>query len=127
MRVACATAAVIAAGAVLASPVSAGSAAGVPRLAHAVLIVFENHERSAVLGSAGRTFARLASTYDEGTSDVGGGGHVLLVVAGTAVRRHTTFTAATSHYGLLHTIETALGLPPLGKARLARPLTGIWR
>lgn len=65
--------------------------------------------------------------FDEGTSDRGGGGNVALIVAGAAVRRHTTFSAPTSHYGLLRTIETALRLPPLGHARGATPLTGIWR
>jgi hypothetical protein len=65
--------------------------------------------------------------FDEGTTDAGGGGRVALVVAGTAVRPHTVFGAATSHYGLLRTIESALGLPLLGQARSATPLTGIWR
>jgi hypothetical protein len=65
--------------------------------------------------------------FDEGTSDRGGGGNVALIVAGTPVRPHTTFTATTSHYGLLRTVEDALGLPPLGQARAARPITGIWR
>ena len=63
--------------------------------------------------------------FDEGTSDLGGGGNVPLIAAGTAVRRHTVFRAATSHYGLLRTIESALGLPLLGRARSATPLTGI--
>lgn len=65
--------------------------------------------------------------FDEGTSDAGGGGKVALIVAGTAVRRHSVFKTATSHYGLLHTIESALGLPLLGHARSAEPLTGIWQ
>ena len=50
---------------------SAGSVAArrIPRLAHAVVIVFENHERSDVLGSpAAPTFTRLASTYAQATS-----------------------------------------------------------
>jgi len=64
--------------------------------------------------------------FDEGTSNAGGGGNVALIVAGTAVRRHTVFKVATSHYGLLRTIESALGLPLLGHARTATPLTGIW-
>ncbi len=249
-----------------ARPLSAGSAVGVPRLAHAVVIVFENHERSDILGPGGApTFKRLAATYaqatdyhaiahpslpnylafasgsthgvtndctdcpqsgqtigsqltakhrswaayaegypgssrfakkhlpflyfpggaahvlpiqrfnprklaayslvvpdlcndmhdcsiatgdhwlhnfitplitvkdtaifiafDEGTSNAGGGGNVALIIAGTAVRRHSVFKAATSHYGLLRTIESALGLPLLGHARSATPLTGIW-
>jgi hypothetical protein len=65
--------------------------------------------------------------FDEGTSDSGGGGTVPLIVAGTAVRRHSVFTSRTSHYGLLHTIESSLGLKPLGLARSAPLLTGIWR
>jgi acid phosphatase len=65
--------------------------------------------------------------FDEGTSNVGGGGNVPLIVAGTAVRRHTVFNHPTSHYGLLRTIESALGLPHLGRARSATPLTGILR
>lgn len=65
--------------------------------------------------------------FDEGTSSARGGGNIALIVAGTAVRRHSVFKAATSHYGLLRTIESALGLPLLGHARSATPLTGIWR
>jgi hypothetical protein len=65
--------------------------------------------------------------FDEGTTNTGGGGNVALIVAGTAVRRHAVFRAVTSHYGLLHTVESSLGLGPLGLARSAPPLTGIWR
>jgi phosphatidylinositol-3-phosphatase len=64
--------------------------------------------------------------FDEGTTNVGGGGSVALIIAGTAVRRHAVFTDTTSHYGLLRTIESALGLPLLGQAHSATPLTGIW-
>jgi len=64
--------------------------------------------------------------FDEGTSNAGGGGNVALIIAGTAVRRHTVFKHTTSHYGLLRTIESALGLPLLGQAHSATPLTGIW-
>jgi phosphatidylinositol-3-phosphatase len=73
------------------------------------------------------TNSAIFVVFDEGTSDRGGGGHVALIVAGTAVRPHTTFTGTASHYGLLHTIESALGLGPLGQARSAPTLTGIWR
>ena len=65
--------------------------------------------------------------FDEGTTDVGGGGNVPLVVAGTAVRAHSVFGKPVTHYGLLRTMEALLGLPPLASARTARPLTGIWR
>jgi hypothetical protein len=59
--------------------------------------------------------------FDEGTSNAGGGGNVALIVAGTAVRRHTVFKVATSHYGLLRTIESALGLPLLGRPGRQHP------
>jgi phosphatidylinositol-3-phosphatase len=65
--------------------------------------------------------------FDEGTTDVGGGGNVALIIAGTAVRHHSVFAGVTSHYGLLHTVEAALGLAALGRARSMSPLTGIWR
>jgi phosphatidylinositol-3-phosphatase len=65
--------------------------------------------------------------FDEGTSNLGGGGNVPLIVAGTAVRRHAVVKATTSHYGLLRTIEAAFGLRYLGNARSATPLTGIFK
>jgi hypothetical protein len=65
--------------------------------------------------------------FDEGTSGAGGGGVVPMIVAGTSVRPHSRYTQTTSHYGLLRTIEDALGVPPLGAAARARPFTGIWR
>jgi acid phosphatase len=32
-----------------------------------------------------------------------------------------------THYSVLHTIENLYGLPPLGQARSARAITGVWR
>jgi phosphatidylinositol-3-phosphatase len=66
-------------------------------------------------------------TFDEGASNVRGGGHIPTLVTGTAVRRKSTFRLVTNHYGLLRTIEQAWGLPQLGLSARARPLTGIWR
>jgi hypothetical protein len=65
--------------------------------------------------------------FDEGTTDERGGGHVAAFAAGTAVKSGVRSTALTGHYGLLRTIEDALGLPHLGASARARPLTGIWR
>jgi acid phosphatase len=65
--------------------------------------------------------------FDEGTSDLGGGGRVALLVAGTAVKPHSLYTAPITHYGLLRTFEAALGLSPIGTSAGAKPLTGIWR
>jgi len=65
--------------------------------------------------------------FDEGSSDVGGGGHVAAVAVGPAVRPGSRSTAPTSHYGLLRTIEDAWSLPRLGRSASAAPITGIWR
>ena len=65
--------------------------------------------------------------FDEGTTDAGGGGSVAALALGPAVRRGSTYTPPTSHYGLLRTIEDAWGLPRLGASRIASPITGIWR
>jgi hypothetical protein len=66
-------------------------------------------------------------TFDEGSSSARGGGHIPTLALGTAVRRRSRFTLVTSHYGLLRTIETAWGLPLLGRSAQARPITGIWK
>ncbi len=65
--------------------------------------------------------------FDEGTTDSGGGGksprsspaQPCARTPSSGLRRRTT--------GFLRTIESALGLPFLGRARSATPLTGIWR
>ena len=64
--------------------------------------------------------------FDEGTSDAGGGGHVAALAVGSAVRTHHADRQPTNHYGLLRTIEDALGLPHLGASQTAHPLSTIW-
>lgn len=65
--------------------------------------------------------------FDEGTTNVRGGGHIPALAIGTAVRPQSRFTPVTDHYGALRTIEEAWGLPFLGRSARARPITGIWR
>ena len=65
--------------------------------------------------------------FDEGSSDVGGGGHVAALAVGPAVRPGARFTATTGHYGLLRTIKDAWGLPRLGRSASAAAIVGIWR
>ena len=65
--------------------------------------------------------------FDEGSSNVRGGGHVAALALGTAVRRNARFGSATGHYGLLRTIEAAWKLPLLGNSARAAPITKIWR
>jgi acid phosphatase len=46
---------------------------------------------------------------------------------GPLVEPGSRYTAKTSHYGLLRTIEDAWGLPKLGSSARIGPITGIWR
>jgi len=65
--------------------------------------------------------------FDEGGTNVRGGGHTPGLVLGTAVRSGARFRALSGHYEVLRTIEQAWGLPLLGASAKARPITGIWR
>jgi phosphatidylinositol-3-phosphatase len=68
----------------------------------------------------------LVLTWDEGVSDAGccagsaRGGHIATLIAGPQVRRGARVGAAVDHYGVLATIEGALGLAPLGAAAEAQ-------
>lgn len=68
----------------------------------------------------------IVVTWDEGASDQGccgaHGGHVATIVAGPDVRRGGRMQQPIDHYGVLATIEHALGLPPLAAA--AEPRAG---
>ena len=65
--------------------------------------------------------------FDEGTSDIGGGGRIEALALGPTVQRGSRFTKATNHYGLLRTIEDAWDLPRLGHSRTGTPIGGIWK
>src|SRR5437763_10460801 len=63
----------------------------------------------------------LVLTWDEGTSSSGccggaQGGHIATIVAGPDVRRGARASAPVDHYGVLRTIERALGLPAFRRA-----------
>jgi acid phosphatase len=65
----------------------------------------------------------LVVTFDEddGSSD----NHIATIVSGAGVAT-TTDDQRTDHYGLLRTLEDMYGLPAIGGAVDASPLTGIW-
>jgi len=73
----------------------------------------------------------LVITWDEGTSDAGccggaaAGGHIATIVAGPGARRGVGDPQPVDHFGVLATIEDALGLPRLGAA--ADPRNGSLR
>jgi phosphatidylinositol-3-phosphatase len=67
----------------------------------------------------------LVLQWDEGTSDdgccgVAKGGHIATIVAGPQVRRGARSAEPIDQYGVLGSIEQALGLPALGGAADAR-------
>jgi hypothetical protein len=72
----------------------------------------------------------LVLSWDEGTSDarccgVAAGGHIATIVAGPDVRRGIRVSSPVDHYGVLGSIEEALGLAPLAGA--ADPRSGrVW-
>jgi phosphatidylinositol-3-phosphatase len=103
----------------------------VPDLCHSM------HDCSVAVGDAwlrsqiGK-LVRLPNTvvfvvFDEGSTTIGGGGHTAALALGKAVRSGSRFTAVTSHYGILRTIEQAWGLTLLGHSAHVAPITGIWR
>jgi hypothetical protein len=65
--------------------------------------------------------------FDEGTTSEGGGGRVVALALGSAVRPGAVFSKPTNHYGLLRTIEQMQGLPLLGAATKATTIDGIWK
>jgi hypothetical protein len=70
----------------------------------------------------------LFVVFDEDDySSASGGGHVAAYALGEPVRRGARDSEPTGHYGLLRTVEDALGLPRLGASARAAPLTGIWQ
>jgi hypothetical protein len=66
-------------------------------------------------------------TFDEGTTDLGGGGRVATLALGPTVLPGARAATATNHYGLLRTIEDGLRLARLGRSATAKPIVGIWR
>jgi phosphatidylinositol-3-phosphatase len=69
-----------------------------------------------ITGSPAFADSVLFITFDEGTSDIGGGGRVATVVVSPLTPAGFTSATAYSHYSILRTIEDAWGLGCLGKA-----------
>jgi hypothetical protein len=77
--------------------------------------------------------ALILVTFDEGTSNKGpsyskqfaGGGNVVFLALGPTVQAGT-YDAPSNHYGLLRTLETGYGVPPLAGAQTASTIDEIW-
>jgi phosphatidylinositol-3-phosphatase len=64
----------------------------------------------------------LVLTFDEGTSDSGGGGWIATILAGPHVPHGIEISRVANHYSLLGSLEDRFGLPRLGLAVYARAL-----
>jgi hypothetical protein len=69
----------------------------------------------------------LFITFDEGTSDIGGGGLVATVVVSPLTPAGFTSATAYNHYSILRTIEDAWGLGCLGKACSATDMGAFFK
>ena len=75
-----------------------------------------------VFNSSDWAHTLLIVTFDEGSSNTNGGGNVFTMVARQGLSAVTSLTPH-SHYGVLRTIEDIYGLPCLGSACGATPLS----
>jgi hypothetical protein len=66
-------------------------------------------------------------TWDEGSTNAGGGGRVATIVISPLARTGFTSAVAHDHYSLLRTIEDAWGLPCLAQACAANDLREFFR
>lgn len=69
----------------------------------------------------------LFIVWDEGTTNVGGGGHVPLLVVSNLARKGFRFATAANHYSLVRTIEDAWGMPCLRLACTAKNLRDMFQ
>jgi len=65
----------------------------------------------------------LFITWDEGTSNLNGGGHIATIVASPNMTPGSRFEGPATHYSMLRTIELAWGMPLLGEAQKASTIT----
>lgn len=67
----------------------------------------------------------LVVTFDEDAKERGNNNRIPTVLTGQMVRACQS-AAWVDHFGLLRTIQTMYGLPPLGRSAPAAPILGIW-
>jgi phospholipase C len=106
-----------------------------PATAAAWLARFVN---SVTKSASWRDGGALFVTWDESDGDssavvpgrvvpAGGGGHVMTLVVAPGLRRGLRVPVPYNHYSLLATVEDAFGLPLLGQARTAAPMSAFFK
>jgi hypothetical protein len=68
----------------------------------------------------------IVIVWDEGTTNIGGGGHVAAIVITSTGPRGVTDSTASNHYGLLATIQAAFSLPCLQNSCTATLLPALF-
>ena len=77
---------------------------------------------SILLSPAFAAGSLLIVTFDEGTTDDHGGGHIATLLATPGMKPGTRFAALANHASVLRTVEEGWGMPPLGSAAAASPI-----
>jgi hypothetical protein len=72
-----------------------------------------------IMGSAAFANSVIFVTFDEGSTNVNGGGHIVTIAISPNMAPGYQAVATYSHYSMLRTIEQAWGLPYLGSAASA--------
>jgi hypothetical protein len=80
-----------------------------------------------ITGSPAFVNSVLFITFDEGTTDIGGGGRVATVVVSPLTRAGSTSGTAYNHYSILRTIEDAWALGCLGQSCSATDMSAFFK
>lgn len=75
---------------------------------------------------ARRNNALLILTWDEDDYSEGNNNRIATIFIGPMIRRGL-YSQRIDHYDVLRTILDLYGLPPIGAAKTARPIAGIWQ
>jgi hypothetical protein len=76
-----------------------------------------------ITGSSDFNNSLVLVTFDEGTTNVSGGGHIMTIAITPNMTAGYKATAAYTHYSMLRTLEQAWGLPCLGNASSASAMS----
>lgn len=79
-----------------------------------------------ITGSSAFNNSVVFVTFDEGTTNTNGGGHIVTIPVTPDITAGCKVATTYSHYSLLRTIEQAWGLPLLGNAASATTMSFPW-